>query len=132
MGPTILTLGTRSHGSAYKMLINTLLAQSMAAFAETVKLGEAMGLNREFLLDKLPKLPVVAPFLAAKTEFMRTGQYDTQFPLEWMQKVLHLATLCAYEAGQPMPLAGTAKEMYAIAKAKGFDRSDFSAVYEAL
>ncbi|MEQ8705649.1 MAG: NAD(P)-dependent oxidoreductase [Phaeodactylibacter sp.] len=132
MGQTVLKLGGRSRGSAFKMLINTLLAQSMAAFAETVKLGEAMGLPRDFLLDNLPKSPVVAPFLKAKAELIRKGDFEAQFPLEWMQKDLHLATLCAYEAGQPMPLANAAKELYALAKAKGLERADFSAVYKIL
>jgi len=114
------------------MLVNTLLAQSMAAFAETVRLGEAMGLDRDFLLENLPKSPVTAPFLKAKAELIRTGNFDAQFPLEWMHKDLHLASLCAYEAGQPMPLANAAKELYAAAKAQGLERADFAAVYEAL
>jgi 3-hydroxyisobutyrate dehydrogenase/glyoxylate/succinic semialdehyde reductase len=132
MGKTVLKLGEQGRGAAFKMLVNTLLAQSMAAFAETVRLGEAMGLDRDFLLENLPKSPVTAPFLKAKAELIRSGDFDAQFPLEWMHKDLHLATLCAYEAGQPMPLTNAAKELYATAKAKGLERSDFSAVYEVL
>jgi len=132
MGKTVLKLGGRTRGTAFKMLVNTLLAQSMAAFAETVRLGEAMGLDRDFLLENLPKSPVTAPFLKAKAELIRTGDFDAQFPLEWMHKDLHLAALCAYEAGQPMPLANAAKELYAAAKAQGLERADFAAVYEVL
>lgn len=132
MGKTVLKLGERGRGTAFKMLINTLLGQSMAAFAETIRLGEAMGLDRDFLLENLPKSSVTAPFLKAKAELIRDGDFGAQFPLEWMQKDLHLAALCAYEAGQPMPLANAAKELYAAAKAQGLDRADFSAVYKAL
>lgn len=132
MGSKLIHVGETGRGTSLKMLVNSLLAQSMLVFAETLALGEKMGLSREFLLDTLPNLPVAAPFLKAKAEMIRAGDYGVQFPLELMHKDLHLAALTAYEHGQPLNLANAAKELYAAARQEGLGREDFSSIYEYL
>ena len=132
MGSKLIHVGETGRGASLKMLVNSLLAQSMLVFAETLALGEKMGLSRDFLLDTLPNLPVAAPFLKAKAEMIRTGDYSVQFPLELMHKDLHLAALTAYEHGQPLNLANAAKELYAAARQEGLGREDFASIYEYL
>jgi len=132
MGKKILRIGETTKGAAFKMLVNVMLAQSMVIFSETVLLGEKMGLSREFLLNALPNLVVSAPFTKFKAEMVREDNYEVQFPLEWMHKDLHLATLTAYEVGQPLYLANVTKELFAEAKAKGMSRLDFAAIHRYL
>jgi 3-hydroxyisobutyrate dehydrogenase/glyoxylate/succinic semialdehyde reductase len=132
MGQKVLHIGKSGQGASFKMLVNGLLAQSMIVFSETVLLGEKMGLDREFLLDTLPNLVVSAPFTKFKAEMIRSGEYDTQFPLELMQKDLHLVTQTAYEKGQPLFLANLAKEVYAAAVQEGLGREDFAAIHRYL
>ncbi len=132
MGAKVVPFGKVGLGSAYKMLVNVMLAQSMVIFSESVLLGEALGLDRNFLLDMIPSLPVIAPFTKFKKEAMRNDDYPVNFPLEWMHKDLHLATLTAYEADQPLYLANLTKEIYAGAKRDGMGRLDFSAVHRYL
>lgn len=133
MGRNVLHVGPLGHGGSLKMLVNAMLAQSMVMFAEAVQLGERMGLDRTFLLDTLPQLPVAAPFLQAKAEKIKAGDYDAQFPLALMHKDLHLAALTAYEQGQPLYLANLAKELYAdAARDERLAWLDFAAVYRSL
>ncbi|MEO0333677.1 MAG: NAD-binding protein, partial [Bacteroidota bacterium] len=108
------------------------LAQSMVIFSETLLLGERMGLDREFLMTALPNLPVTAPFVQFKTDMIRSGEYETQFPLELMHKDLHLAAVTAYEHQQPLHLVNLAKELYAGATQSGLGRADFSAIHQFL
>ncbi|MBZ9540256.1 NAD(P)-dependent oxidoreductase [Modicisalibacter tunisiensis] len=132
MGGKILHVGDTGQGASFKMLVNAQLAQSMAVFSETALLGEKLGFSREFLMDTLPGLPVSAPFLAGKAELIRRGDYEPQFPLEWMHKDLHLLALTAYEHEQPLTLANLAKELYAGARQAGRGREDFAAIFEHL
>jgi len=132
MGQKILHVGENGKGTSFKMLVNGLLAQSMLMFSETVLLGEKMGLEREFILDTLPNLVVSAPFTKFKAEMIKSGHYDTQFPLELMQKDLHLLAQTAYEKQQPLYLANLAKELYASAVQKGMGRKDFAAIHQYL
>jgi 3-hydroxyisobutyrate dehydrogenase-like beta-hydroxyacid dehydrogenase len=130
MGKKMSRLGGTGMGSSYKMLVNKLLAGSMLLFSEAVHLGKKMGIEDHFLYEVLPTLPVCAPFVQLKTEGMKTGNYETQFPLELMYKDLHLASLSAYEHQQPLFLANLVKEIFAEAVRQGQGRSDFSAIHE--
>ncbi len=132
MGKKTLHIGETTKGSAFKMLVNMMLAQSMLIFSETVLLGEKMGISKDFLLSVLPNLVVAAPFTKFKAEMVKSGDYEVQFPLEWMHKDLHLATLTAYEQAQPLYLANLTKEIFAEAKQKGFGRLDFAAIHKFL
>ena len=132
MGQKGMHLGKAGQGSAFKMLVNSLLAQQMIIFSETVLLGEKMGLDRDFLLSVLPQLKVSAPVTKFKAEMVRSGDYTANFPLELMHKDLHLVTQTAYELNQPLYLANVAKEIYAEANRKGMGRMDFGAIHKHL
>jgi 3-hydroxyisobutyrate dehydrogenase-like beta-hydroxyacid dehydrogenase len=132
MGSKIMPLGEVGKGSSFKMIVNIMLGQSMLIFSESVLLGEAMGLSRDFLLDTLPNLAVSAPFTKFKAEKIKEEDYEVQFPLELMHKDLHLATLTAYEQNQPLFLANLTKEIFARAKKEGLGRLDFSAIHQFL
>ncbi|MEM6395469.1 MAG: NAD(P)-dependent oxidoreductase [Bacteroidota bacterium] len=132
MGTKVMHLGDVGQGSAFKMLVNAMLAQSMILFSESLLLGEKLGIDKEFLLKAMPGLPVVAPFTQFKVNMIRNGEYPVQFPLELMLKDLHLAALTAYEVGQPLYLANVAKELYASANQEGLGRRDFAAIHQFL
>lgn len=132
MGAKVIPFGKVGQGSAFKMLVNIMLAQSMVIFSESVILGEQLGIDKEFLLNVLPGLVVSAPFTKFKAEMIREDNYNVQFPLEWMHKDLQLAAVTAYEIGQPLYLANATKELYAAAKRAGMGRLDFAAVHRFL
>lgn len=132
MGEKILHVGAAGQGSAFKMLVNALLAQNMLVYSETALLGENLGFTRDFLMDTLPNLPVTAPFLKGKAELIKNGDYEAQFPLELMLKDLHLLDVTAYEQNQPLFLAGLTKSVFGQANNTGRGRDDFAAVFDYL
>ncbi len=132
MGKKTFYMGAAGQGASFKMIINMMMAQSMALFSEAVLLGEKMGISRDFLLETLPNLIVTPPFVKNKISAISTGNYEVMFPLEWMHKDLHLAAVSAYENNQPLYLANVAKELFEGAKAQGLGRQDFSAIFEYL
>lgn len=132
MGKKVLHIGPSGKGASFKMLVNIMLAQSMVIFSEAVILGEKMGMDKDFLLNVIPGLVVAAPFTKFKAEMVRADNYEVQFPLEWMYKDLHLATMTAYENDQTLFLANLTKELFADAKKKGMGRLDFAAIHKYL
>jgi 3-hydroxyisobutyrate dehydrogenase/glyoxylate/succinic semialdehyde reductase len=132
MGNRIVHAGGHGTGTSIKMVINLLLGTGMAAFAEAMTLGEGLGISRKMLFDSLLGMPAVAPFLASKREKIESGDYEAEFPLQWMQKDMHLASVSAYEAGVAMPLTNVTKEIYRLAMRAGHDTEDFSAIYDYL
>ncbi|NDJ53530.1 MAG: NAD(P)-dependent oxidoreductase [Chloroflexi bacterium] len=130
MGSRVVHTGLPGTGSALKMVINSMLAMSMVAFSEAVALGESLGISRETLFNTLIGGPVTAPFLARKREMMESAEYDMQFPLRWMHKDLHLASISAFESGAAMPMANAAKELYQLALRSGYGDQDFAAIFD--
>src|SRR6266852_6722841 len=132
MGNKIVHAGGHGTGASMKMVINLLLGTGMAAFAEAMAFGEGLGISRKMLFDSLLSTPAVAPFLASKREKIESGNYEAEFPLRWMQKDMHLASVSAYESGVAMPLTNAAKELYRLAMREGHASQDFSAIYDYL
>jgi 3-hydroxyisobutyrate dehydrogenase/glyoxylate/succinic semialdehyde reductase len=132
MGSRVIHAGRQGSGAALKMVFNMLLGVSMLAFSEAMSLGQSLGLSQDLLLNALPGTPVAAPFIGLKKEKIKTRDFSPEFPLRWMQKDLHLATVSAYETGAALPLVSTAKEMFAMALRSGMGDKDISAVYELL
>ena len=129
MGRKTIFYGSLGKGASMKMLINLLLAQSVAVFSEAAVLGQAMGFELSDLLDFLPNLPVVAPVIGAIRPKLMGEDRLVNFPLQWMQKDVHLATVSGYELGVPMPSANATKEIFAQAKAAGYAEDDFTSVF---
>jgi 3-hydroxyisobutyrate dehydrogenase/glyoxylate/succinic semialdehyde reductase len=132
MGNKIVHVGGVGMGTSMKMVVNLLIGNAMAAFAEGMALGQGLGISRKVLFDSLLGTPAVAPFLASKREKLDRGNYQAEFPLRWMQKDLHLAAESAYESGVAMPVTNAAKELYRLAMMEGHAIQDFSAVYAYL
>jgi 3-hydroxyisobutyrate dehydrogenase/glyoxylate/succinic semialdehyde reductase len=132
MGNKIVHVGGHGMGTSLKMVINLLIGNAMAAFAEGMALGEGLGISRNVLFDSLLGSPAVAPFLASKREKIESGNYQAEFPLRWQQKDLHLASVSAFESGVAMPVTNAAKELYRLAMMEGHALEDFSAIYKYL
>jgi 3-hydroxyisobutyrate dehydrogenase-like beta-hydroxyacid dehydrogenase len=130
MGNKIVHVGGPGMGTSMKMVVNLLLGNAMAAFAEGIALGEGLGISRKVLFDSLLGMPAVAPFTAAKREKIESGNYEPEFPLRWMQKDMHLASVSAYESGVAIPVTNVTKEIYRLAMRGGRGTEDFSAIYE--
>ncbi len=132
MGKEVLHIGGHGMGTAMKMANNLLLAQAMVAFSEAVVLGESLGIPKDLLLDTLLKSPVTPPFLSLKRGKLESGNYESEFPLQWMHKDAQLAAETAYETGAALPASSVVKEIYALAVRRGLGNLDFSAVYSLL
>ncbi len=130
MGKEISYQGEVGKGTTMKVIINLMLAQSMAAFAEAVSLGEALGLEKETVVNTLLNGPTTAPFLKGKKDKVMNRDFSADFPLEHMQKDLQLVAQAAFEHNIALPIANVTKEAYMQAKQKGFGKQDFSSIYK--
>lgn len=130
MGNKIVHAGGHGMGSSMKTVVNLLLGTGMAAFAEAMALGQGLGLLPKMLFDSLLNTPAVAPFLALKREKIESGNYEPEFPLRWIQKDMHLASVSVYETGVALPVTNVTKEIYRLAMRDGRGTKDFSTIYE--
>ena len=76
--------------------------------------------------------PVAAQMIMLKKNKLLNGEFSPEFPLQWLQKDLHLAAQTAYEQGATLPGTNNVKEIFALAKQAGLAEKDFSAIYQFL
>ena len=132
MGKKTLFLGKAGNGANVKMLINLMLAQSMATFAEAIALGKAMGLEEAQLLNILTATPVVSPVMALLKERLLAGNYEVNFPLKWIHKDINLALTTARELGVSMASLEQTEQLYGTALEADLGDLDFSAIYKSM
>ena len=130
MGKKAVHAGGYGMGTSLKLIVNHMLATSMAAFAEGVVLGEALGLSEAMLFDVLIGGPVVPAYLGSKRASLEQDDYEVSFPLKWIHKDMHMITKAAYDVGAPMPVANLTKELYQLAVQAGLGDEDFGAIYK--
>jgi 3-hydroxyisobutyrate dehydrogenase len=120
-------MGPSGSGVSMKLVVNTLLGVGMQAIAESVALGEALGLPRDLLFDTLAKTAVVSPVQVGKLASTKRHDYTPQFPIRLMQKDFGLALSAARRASLSLPAAEAAAAVNAAETANGGE-DDFSAV----
>lgn len=120
-------MGPATAGIRMKLVVNLLLGIGMEAIAEAVSLGEQLNLDRDLLLDVLPRTAVVAPAFLGKIPKIRSKDYSPQFPLRLMNKDLALAATGAIRAGAELPTAQATRKVFEQA-AKEHADLDMSAI----
>lgn len=58
--------GEVGSATSMKLVINTLYGAMLAGLAETLALGEKVGLQQEMILEVLGLLPIASPLIASK------------------------------------------------------------------
>jgi len=132
MGKKTLYLNEVGNGANMKMLINLMLAQSMATFSEAIKLGKGMGLDESLVLNILTATPVVSPVMGLLKDRLLNREFDVNFPLKWIHKDIMLALDTASELDVTMPSLEKTEEIFKTALDERMGEMDFSAVYQSL
>jgi 3-hydroxyisobutyrate dehydrogenase len=105
-------MGPATSGIRMKLVANLLLGVHMEAIAEAVSLGEHLQLNRDLLLDILPKTAVIAPAFLGKFLKIKAGDYSPQFPLHLMSKDMNLVQSAAHESGAVLPATSSTSHIF--------------------
>ncbi len=132
MGKKFIHVGDAGQGSALKLVNNLVMGLSLYAFTEGLILGESLGIKKEQIFDLMDGSPIAAQMVNLKREKILSGDFSAEFPLQWLQKDLHLAAQTAYEQGAALPGTNIIKEVFALAKQSGFAEKDFTAIYKYL
>ncbi len=111
-------MGPATAGIRTKLVVNLLLGVNMEAIAEAVSLGEHLRLDRNVLLDVLPKTAVIAPAFSGKFPKIKAGDYSPQFPLHLMSKDMNLVHDAAVRSGAALPAASATRRIFENAAAE--------------
>ena len=133
MGTTIHHCGKVGSGIRTKLVNNYLALVSCQLNAE------ALALSQRFNLDLGKTLEVIHGTTATNGQLkinwpnkVLAGDTTPGFTIDLAHKDLSLIVAAAQEAKVPVPVAAAAREMFTAARARGYGRSDFSGIVDAL
>jgi len=127
----VIRFGGVGHGSAMKLVNNTLFGTCLAAFGEALSLAKRFGLPDRESVDWLLSVPSVAPFVRTKWEVVRATPDAGSFRLALMQKDLRLAVEAA-GGDRNAPFVAVARDAFAAADAAGLGGRDMAHILHFL
>ncbi len=129
MGSSVMRVGEAGAGQIVKLcnqiMVGMIMLANVEALAFGVKLGVPAEVIREVVLTATGQNYLLQHWLPQN---LLQDKYSLGFALELMLKDLHVALQTAKDYDLPMPVTALAAQLYAMAKALGYGRSDYSAV----
>ncbi|MDB5180140.1 MAG: Hgd [Candidatus Saccharibacteria bacterium] len=124
-------MGPAGNGSRMKLVANALLGLGIQALAESLTLGQRMGISKSKLIEVLNNTAVVSPSQKMKMQNALSDTYDVAFSLANMHKDFGLIANQAHNTFTPMPATAAATQVTASGMSKKLDK-DFSVVIQLL
>lgn len=126
----LVWLGEAGAGSRMKLVLNTWLAFEVEATAEVAALADRLGVTHAALREVVAGGAVASGVAMTKLAKMESGDYSSDFSLEWALKDLDLAGAAAGD--EVIPVAHSIAERWRRLVAEGFGRLDISAARKGL
>lgn len=132
LGAKVTWIGPSGSAMLMKLAVNISLAEQMLAFSEGILLAERGGVERKLAASILTDSAVGSPMLKGRASLVLELPEEPLFDVALMRKDLRLVLDQAMELGVSLPGAETAAEVYASARAHGYEHRDIAAVYRTL
>ncbi|WP_285399772.1 NAD(P)-dependent oxidoreductase [Lysinibacillus sp. fls2-241-R2A-57] len=134
VGKNIYHLGTSpSVGTCIKLLNNLMIGFYTEAVAETIVLGEKMGIHADTLYEVLSNSYGQSRIYERNyVEYMKNENYQPGFSTNLLLKDLRLAKNMAKEAGVPLRIGEQLVDLYSDISQQGYGENDMSAAYLSL
>ncbi|PWU45303.1 hypothetical protein DLE60_19090 [Micromonospora globispora] len=130
LGQRTAWVGPVGAGSRIKLVNNLLLAFIAEGLAESIALGQSLGLDRQAVLNAFQGSPLVAPWAAEKLQRIGQSDYSPQYPLSLALKDVDLA-LEGVEADR-FPVADSLAAQWRWVVERGLGGEDVTVVTRAL
>lgn len=132
IGPKVTYVGENGLALSMKIATNLSLAVQMLAFSEGVLLAERSGIARETAVDVLTHSAIASPMVQYRGPFVLQMPDEAWFDVNMMQKDLLLALEMGRQLNVPLPTTALSNQFLTAARAMGFEKQDFAAVFKVL
>lgn len=130
VGKRTVWLGPAGAGSRLKVVVNAWLMAMTATLAETLALGEKLGVDPEWFFDVTERGAIAGLYTELNGAAMVAREFPVNFPLELATKDTALALEAAGEGAGLRVLEAT-REQFERAEQLGLGKSDWAAVIHA-
>ena len=128
MGKNVYYMGENGKGSYTKLANNTMAAINLLAFSEAITMAAKAGIDPELFVQVASSGAASSRMADNKAIKVLNRDFKPHFMTQLLHKDLGLASDVAKELDISTPVLALVKEIFQIAKAKGYGAEDMSAV----
>ncbi len=128
MGNNAYYMGENGKGSYTKLANNSMAAINLLAFSEAMTMAAKAGIDPEIFVKVVSGGGARSAMMDNKAAKVLSRDFTPHFMAQLLHKDLGLASGVAQELEISTPVLALAKEIFQIAKAKGYGDEDMSAV----
>lgn len=121
-------LGANEEARYVKIVINMMLGNILQAYAESLVLGERLGLDWSVMIDLLADSAAAAPLIRYKADSVKERDFTPTSTGYNMHKDLKMAMQLAQQVNANLPLTSATQQMFNSLVAKGLSNRDSSAI----
>lgn len=133
LGNQLYHVGPVGSAAALKLAMNQLIGSLTAAFAQSLGLVQAVGIDVETFMAIVRQSALYAPTFDKKLHRMQTRQFaDPNFPSKHLLKDMGLFVAAAESAGLVALPAESVRQMVAQAVEAGFADDDYAALFNVV
>ncbi|WP_410510551.1 NAD(P)-dependent oxidoreductase [Nodosilinea sp. E11] len=130
LGDTLYHLGPVGSAATLKLAMNQLIGSLTTAFAQSLGLVQAAGLNADTFMAVVRQSALYAPTFDKKLHRMQTRQFtDPNFPAKHLLKDMELFVAAAESAGLAAFPAESVRQLVEQTVAAGFADDDYAALF---
>lgn len=130
IGKHIFYLKDPTLATKMKLINNLALGSFMATIAEALAMGEAVGMDKEEILEILGTGGGQSLVLGAKKGKLLEEDFSPHFTSALIYKDLHCLQDLAFSLKRPLMTGAAVKELYGRTYEEGLENEDFSAIYK--
>ena len=131
LGSSLYHVGPVGSAATLKLALNQLIGSLTTAFAQSLGLIEAAGIDSDTFMAVLRQSAVYAPTFDKKLQRMQTRQFaDPNFPTKHLLKDLGLFVAAAEAAGLATLPAESVRQLVEQAVEAGFADDDYAALFK--
>jgi 3-hydroxyisobutyrate dehydrogenase len=130
LGSTLYHVGPVGSAATLKLAMNQLIGSLTAAFAQSLGLVQAAGIDVDMFMAVVRQSALYAPTFDKKLHRMETRQFaDPNFPTKHLLKDMGLFVAAAEAAGLEALPAESVRQLVAQAVAAGYGEEDYAALF---
>ncbi len=129
LGSQVFYMGAHGMGLCMKLVTNHMLFLCHCALAESLTLGERMGLEPRYMVEVMTQ-GAVPRILEFKGYPMAEGDFTPRAPTDLILKDDFIIAALAERLKTPIPLLAAASQLHLAASARGFGEVDVNSVIE--
>jgi 3-hydroxyisobutyrate dehydrogenase-like beta-hydroxyacid dehydrogenase len=129
---SVIRIGSNGQGLLMRLAIDAAVAAQMVSFSEAMLLAERAGVDRSLAVRAVIQSSAGSLLLKTHGPFVLGLPKNTSLDVGRLHDGLELALETAGTLEVPLPTTAIARELFATARAMGYEDQDIAVVYEVL